>query len=306
MSLLDNVIYTCGAGFLMLKTLQFVNFFYIHFVRNWCSKDLSKLGDWSVVTGATSGIGKGIALELARKGQNVVLVSRNMDKLQAVKKEVEDLGVDAKVVQVDFTNFDEAAKERVVETCSPLSIGVLVNNAGLSYPYPQWIKDIDVKRAENICKVNCEALVTMTRLILPQMLEQRKGTVVNMSSIQAVVPSQLMIVYGASKAFVNNFTENMNLELKGKGVTFTSHMPMYVISNMSKMKYASLTVPTPENYAKAAVKQFGFGGILSPYWSHAWYAGALRCLPQAILAPLIMSAHKTIRKKALKKYNKDK
>merc|ERR1719499_2321149 len=129
MSLLDNVIYTCGAGFLILKTLQFVKFFYVHFIRNWCSKDLSKLGEWSVVTGATSGIGKGIALELARKGQNIVLVSRNMDKLEAVKKEVEDLGVEAKVVKVDFSDFDDAAKDRVVETCSPLKIGVLVNNA---------------------------------------------------------------------------------------------------------------------------------------------------------------------------------
>lgn len=302
--MLESLIFYTGAGFLLYKITQVASFFFVYFIRP--GQDLTKLGEWSVVTGCTAGIGKGIASELAKKGQNVVLISRNQQKLEDVQKEIEALGVKTKIVVADLSKFDEAAKQRVTDACSPLNIGVLVNNAGVSYPYPQWFEDIDVERAENICKINCEALVTMTRLILPQMIAQNKGTVVNMSSVQGVVPSQLMVVYGASKAFVNNFTDNMTMECKGKGVTFSSHMPMYVISNMSKIRRQSMTVPTPEAYARAAVKHFGYSGTISPYWSHSFYAAALQQLPRMILEPIIMSAHKTIRKKALKKYNKTK
>jgi len=302
--MIGTIAYYAGLALIMYKIAQAVNFIYVYFLRG--SKDLKKLGDWSVVTGATSGIGKGLALELARKKQNVVLVSRNQTKLEAVAKEVEALGAQAKIVVVDFSNFDDAAKKRVTETCSSLNIGVLVNNAGLSYPYPQWFEDTDMEVVENIVKINCQAIVTMTKLILPQMLAQNKGTVVNMSSVGGVIPHQLMVVYGASKAFVNSFTENMSLEYKGKGVTFSAQMPMYVISAMSKIRRPSLTVPTAEGYAKAAVKHFGYSGILSPYWSHAFYAGAIQQLPWAFTAPLVMNAHRTIRKKALKKYNKSK
>jgi len=302
----QSIAFYTGAAYILYQVTQVVKFLYAGFIRP--TKDLKKLGQWSVVTGPTAGIGKGLALELARKKQNLVLIGRNMEKLKKVAEEVEALNVQVKIVQVDFSKFDEAAKNRVKETCDSLDIGVLVNNAGLSYPYPQYFGDIDEERAENICKVNCEALVTMTRLITPHMLKRNRGTVINLSSAQAVVPSQLMIVYGASKAFVNNFTHNMNLEFQGKNVTFAAHAPMYVISAMSGLKerHKSITVPTADQYARAAVKQFGYAGILSPYWSHAFYLYFLECLPEFIIAPLVMSTHKTIRKKALKKNNKTK
>lgn len=302
--MLGSIIYYTGLALILYKVAQAAEFLYVYFLRP--AKDLKKLGDWTIVTGCTSGIGKGLAIELARKGQNIVLISRNPAKLAAVKEEVESHGVKAEVVVVDFSKFDEDAKKRVTDTCSSLNIGVLVNNAGLSYPYPQWFEDTELERVENICKVNCESIVTMTKLILPQMLAQKRGTVVNVSSIAGVIPSQLMVVYGASKAFVNNFTDNMQLECGHKGVSFTSHMPMFVVSAMSKIKRPSLTVPTAEAYAKAAIKHFGYPGTLSPFWSHSFYAGALQQIPWLVSGPLVFSAHRTIRKKALRKYKKDK
>lgn len=258
------------------------------------------------MTGSTGGIGKGIALELARKGQNVVLISRSQGKLDAVEKEVQALGVQTKTIAIDFTNFDTEAQDKVMKVCKDLDVGCLVNNVGLSYPYPQYFQDADMSRLVNICKVNCEALVAMTRLLLPQMQAKKRGTVVNMSSIGGVVPHQLMVVYGSSKAFVNNFTINMQNEAGSSGVTFSAQMPMYVVSNMSKIKRSSLFIPTATAYAKAAVKHFGYSGLLSPYWSHTFYAGALGQLPWAILDPIIAHTHKSIRKRALRKYNKTK
>merc|ERR1719192_2755884 len=104
------------------------------------------------------------------------------------------------------------------------------------------------------------------------MIEKKTGTVVNVSSIQGSIASNLMVVYGASKAFVNHFTEYMQAECGHNGVTFTSHLPMYVVSNMSKIRKSSLTVPMPDEYAKAAVKHFGLTEEIRPYWSHAPYA----------------------------------
>jgi len=289
-----------GMAYCAYKALELVIFFYTIFLRP--SKNLNKLGEWSVVTGATDGIGKAIAMELAKRGQNVVLISRTQAKLDKCADEIRAATKqDVKTIAIDYSNFDKEKQDKVMEVCADLDIGCLVNNVGMSYEYPEFFEEVPMDRLEKICMINNHALVAMTRLLTPQMVANKRGTVVNMSSVGGVMPHTLMVVYGSSKAFVNNFTTNMQSEMGSKGVTFSAQMPMYVVSNMSKIRRSSLTVPTPETYAKYAVNHFGHSGILSPHPVHALYAGFLQQLPWFLLDMIIDNVHKSIRKKALKK-----
>jgi len=289
-----------GGVFLFLKVCDFLNWFFVTFLRP--AKDLKKLGSWAVVTGATDGIGKAIARQLAKKGLNIVLISRTQSKLDTVQAEIEkECQVDVKTISIDYSAFDKDAQDKMMSVCGDLEIGVLVNNVGISYSYPMWFDEVPLKRCEDILSINNHAMVAMTRLLVPNMLKRKKGTVVNLSSLGGSIPHQLMIVYGSSKAFVDNFTTNCQLEMGGKGLTFSSQIPMFVVSNMSKIRRSSLTVPTADSYAKASVAAMGYSGTISPYWSHAITVGILNQLPWWLTSGVIMNMHKGIRKKAIRK-----
>lgn len=293
-----------GCILLIKKVMEFLSWFWTIFLRP--SVDLKKLGSWAVVTGATDGIGKALAKQLAKKGLNIVLISRTQAKLDAVQKEIEQKSnVEVKTIAIDYSKFDKDAQNKMMSVCGDLEIGVLVNNVGLSYSYPMWFNEVPLERLENIIALNNHAMVAMTRLLVPGMIERKKGTVVNISSLGGSVPHQLMVVYGSSKAFVDNFTKNLELELGGKGLTFSAQIPMFVVSNMSKIRKPSLTVPTPDSYAKAAVGAIGYNGKISPYWSHAILVGILNQLPWFITAPFIMNMHKSIRKRAIRKAERE-
>jgi len=292
-----------GCAVLLKKSLDLVSWVWAVFLRP--SVNLKKLGSWAVVTGATDGIGKALAKQLSKKGLNIVLISRTQSKLDAVQKEIEEKSnVSVKTVAIDYSKFDKDAQNKMMSVCGDLEIGVLVNNVGLSYSHPQWFDEVPLERLENIIALNNQAMVAMTRLLVPGMIKRKKGTVVNISSLGGSVPHQLMIVYGSSKAFVDNFTKNLELELGGKGLTFSSQIPMFVVSNMSKIRRPSLAVPTADGYAKAAIGAIGYNGQISPYWVHAILVGLLNQLPWFITAPFIMNMHKSIRKRAIRKAEK--
>ena len=108
-------------------------------------KNLKKLGQWAVVTGATDGIGKAYALGFAKKGMSVVLISRTESKLADLKKEIDAKGydgVEVKYVVCDYSNFDEKAQSTVAAAIGDLDVGVLINNVGVSYRYPRFFHEL--------------------------------------------------------------------------------------------------------------------------------------------------------------------
>jgi len=290
----------CGYAFLIKKAIDVIMWFWVTFLRP--AKDLKKFGKWAVVTGATDGIGKAIAKRIAKKGLNVVIISRTQSKLDKVAEEIRgETKAEVKTVAIDYSKFDKDSQDKMMAEIGDLEIGILVNNVGLSYPYPQWYDETDLARLENICDINNKSMVAMTRLLVPGMLERKRGAVVNLSSAGAIVPQQLMAVYGASKAFVNNFTDNMQAELGGKGITFSCQMPMFVVSNMSKIRRSSMTVPTADGYAVPAVAHIGHAGTTSPHWAHSIMLGLAGHIPWAVSCPIIMNMHVDTRRRALRK-----
>ena len=193
------------------------------------------LGSWAVVTGATDGIGKGFAQQLAKQGLNLVLVSRSLDKLTTVAKEIEEkFDVKTKVVDIDFT-VDRDAQSRLETETKDLNVGVLINNVGVSYDHPEYFLQIGRRKILNVCssesrlwsdngpgkcrdvvECNIMSMMDVTRAVLPGMLARGRGAVLNLSSFLAH-GGPLLTVYAASKAFVRQFTEDLDREYRDQG-----------------------------------------------------------------------------------------
>lgn len=160
-------------------------------------------GTWAVVTGATSGIGKAYAHELARRGLDVVLISRNLSKLELEAKEIERLhGRRTRVIQADFTGGLQIYGD-IEAQLQGLEVGVLVNNVAMTYGRGVLRKLLDCENPAKITAdmVNCNVLsvVQMTRIVLPQMVSRRRGVIINLSSVASLRSIPLLATYAASK-----------------------------------------------------------------------------------------------------------
>ncbi|KAF7246564.1 hypothetical protein EG68_10180 [Paragonimus skrjabini miyazakii] len=223
---------------------------------------LKGAGEWAIVTGSTDGIGKAYAHELAKDGLNVMLISRNQNKLDAVAQELEStFNVKTKVVVCDFTKTDiYDMLDREISALS--SISCLVNNVGMSYPSFDTYADADFLSLEFIrqlisCNVN--SVASLTRIVLPKLLKQgRCGTaIINLSSFSGLVPFPYLTLYSACKSFVHHFSESLRCELRNSDVCVQSVCPLLVATAMSKVRNASFFVPSPAKFAASALDMLG-------------------------------------------------
>jgi len=231
--------------------------------------NFKKYGQWAVVTGAADGIGKAYAMELANAGMDVVLISRTLSKLEAVAKEIEETySVKTKVIAADFTRTD--IYQMIEKELAGLDVGVLVNNVGMSYPYPEYFLELPEGDKISMDLVNCNvvSLVQMTRLVMPRMTEKRKGVVINLASISAESIVPLLSLYGATKAFVAHFSENLHAEYSKMGVHVHLVIPGYVATQMSGIRKASLSVPSPKAFVISDLRSVGWLARTGGYWFH--------------------------------------
>jgi 17beta-estradiol 17-dehydrogenase / very-long-chain 3-oxoacyl-CoA reductase len=177
-----------------------------HFLRP--GKSLARYGSWALVTGCTDGIGRSIATELARRGLNLLLVARSREKAERLAAEIASLhgGVQVQVVLLDLAAAEaelEAGLSRVEEAVAGLDLGILVNNAGVSYPYARFFHEVDPDLALHLLRINVHAMVRMVQIVLPGMLKRRRGAILNLGSGSAsVLPSDpLYTLYTATKGY---------------------------------------------------------------------------------------------------------
>jgi uncharacterized protein len=176
----------------------------------------------ALVTGASGGIGEALARGLAARGHDLVLVARTEAKLRALADELAAThGARTSVLAVDLAAPQAVAS--IVEQLAGRRIDVLVNNAGFGDFGP--FTEADPAKISQMVQLNVATLTDLTRALLPAMVAANAGRVLNVASTAAFMPGPLMAVYYATKAYVLSFSEAVNEELRGIGVTVTALCP---------------------------------------------------------------------------------
>ncbi|XP_048357675.1 very-long-chain 3-oxoacyl-CoA reductase-B-like [Sphaerodactylus townsendi] len=188
--------------------------------EKWKGVDVASYGPWAVVTGATAGIGKAFAHELAKRGLNVVLISRSLDKLKQTAAEIEQQhGRSTRVIRTDFTGGSEIY-EPIRAALEGLEIGILVNNVGITgFHIGPFLSFPNLDKYTNDA-VNCNMLsaVKMTQMLLPQMVAREKGIIINVASVAGRRPWPFNLLYGVTKTFVDFFSQGLDAEYGPKGI----------------------------------------------------------------------------------------
>ncbi|KAF7106776.1 hypothetical protein CFC21_107488 [Triticum aestivum] len=267
-------------------------------------KDLRRrYGAWAVVTGPTSGMGRSTALELARRGMNLVLVGRNPAKLRDISAAISKAApaVQTKTVVLDLSLVSTAqgdeAMRRLRRTVEALDVGVLVNNAGVLDPPAAFLHDAGVEAWVDMIRVNLLALTEVTAAVIPGMVERRRGAVVNFGSMSSeALPSlPLYTMYAATKRYVARFSKCLHLEYRSKGIDVQCQAPFFVTgamaSGFSEAKLFAPLTPTPDDYARAAVRWIGHGALCVPNLRHqiAWFIAYV--VPDWLLEELLLREH---------------
>ncbi|WP_339203194.1 SDR family oxidoreductase [Paenibacillus sp. FSL K6-3182] len=181
-------------------------------------------GKWSLITGASSGIGEQFARQLAKQGSNLVLVARSKSKLDSLASELrKKYGIKAEVITMDLAK--EGAPSEIFQQCRFLKVDIelLINNAG--FATHGLFEEVSGERQHEEVMLNVAAVVDMTHLFLPDMLRRSSGTVINVASTAGFQPLPYMAVYGATKAFVLSFTQALYWENRDRGIKFFALCP---------------------------------------------------------------------------------
>jgi uncharacterized protein len=181
-----------------------------------------RMSDWTLITGASSGIGLELAKVFAGHGRNLVLLARNQVRLEQLAAELRATHrIETMVLSKDLAQPNAGAE--VFEALSDTPISELVNNAGFGSAGPFAASDLPSQTA--LMRTNMEALVQLTHFFLPPMLARRRGRILNVASLAAFQPGPFVSVYYASKAFVFSFSYALAAELKDSGVSATVLCP---------------------------------------------------------------------------------
>lgn len=187
-------------------------------------------GKTAVITGAAKGIGRAIAIALAKKGCNIVLNYRSAVKDELVK-EIEDLGVKCVAVKADVSNFEEA--ENIIKTAKAEtgSVDILVNNAGITRD--GLLMRMSEKDFDDVINTNLKGAFNMVRHASSVMLKQKSGTIINISSVVGLMGNAGQANYASSKAGVIGLTKSAARELASRGITVNAVAPGFITTDMT-------------------------------------------------------------------------
>lgn len=182
-------------------------------------------GSSVLITGASAGIGREFARQLAAYAGSIVLVARRQERLEELREELVRRSPNLKVYVWATDLSDERSVTQLGEWLDyqEISIDFLINNAGLGDMGP--FATSELRRVEEMLAVNMAALTLLTRLVLPGMIARHHGAILNVSSSAGFLPIAGFAVYAATKAYVTSFSEAIRSELRESGVTVTSLCP---------------------------------------------------------------------------------
>jgi len=191
----------------------------------------------ALITGATSGIGKQVAITLAAMNTNLILVGRNLSKLEDLKNEIlKDKNINIEISQVDV-RFKDQVKSEMAAILENNTVDILINNAGLALGLDK-VDEGDIEQWEDMIDTNVKGLLYVSRAIIPQMRALDTAHVINIGSVAGRIAYPNGNVYCATKAAVHSLGESMNIDLYGTNVKVTTVSPGAVETNFSSTRFS--------------------------------------------------------------------
>ncbi len=186
----------------------------------------------ALITGASRGIGRGIAIEFAKQGANVAFTfNASVEAAKDLEKELESYGIEAKGYQSNAANFD-AAQDLVKEVIEKFgTIEILINNAGITKD--NLLMRISEEDFDKVIEVNLKSVFNLTKAVIRPMMKQRLGSIINMSSVVGVKGNAGQANYAASKAGILGFTKSVALELGSRNIRCNAIAPGFIETEMT-------------------------------------------------------------------------
>ncbi len=272
-----------------------------------------------MVTGASDGIGKEYAIQLAQKGFNLLLISRTASKLETLSSEITNKyagsAIQVKILAMDFSKNDDGDYAKLKALVDSLDVGILINNVGQSHSIPVPFILTPKEEVRDIIAINCIATLRVTQIVAPGMVQRKRGLILTMGSFGGLLPTPLLATYSGSKAFLQHWSTALGGELKGTGVDVELVLSYLVTTAMSKIRKTSLFVPSPRAFVKSVLGKVGRAGgaqkvayTSTPFWGHAiiqwWLENTVGLGGQLVVAQNKVM-HESIRKRALKKAERE-
>ena len=252
---------------------------------------------YTIITGASSGIGYELANLFAKDKHNLILVARNNERLQKVKDNLSENNIDIKTLSLDLSNMNECDKLIEFIEENNLKIDVLVNNAGIG-SFGDF-KDIEWDTEEKLIDINIKALTKLIKYFLPKMIEQSNGGILNVASTAAFASGPRMATYYASKAYVLKLTEASYEEVKDYSIKVSCLCPGPVKTTFQS-KAGIRKSEGAKKYLMDAdiVARIGYDGfkkgklIIIPGFKNKILVGANKILPGTISRKIILKTNK--------------
>lgn len=190
----------------------------------------------ALITGATSGIGKACAIELAKMGTNLILTGRRKEKLEEIKKELlNKYDIKINIFALDVTNQKDVEK-KLSHSLIKQNIDILINNAGLALGIEK-IDDGVLSNWEKMIDTNIKGLLYVSRVIVPHMRKNNSGHIINLGSIAGMMNYPGGNVYSATKSAVHAISDSMNIDLVGTNVRVSNIAPGAVETEFSNVRF---------------------------------------------------------------------
>lgn len=247
-------------------------------------------GKWALVTGASAGIGVALARELARRGAKLILTARRRERLESLAAEFTAQGIETRIVTADLN--DPTAPQQIYDATegAGLAVEILINNAGLgqygAFHLSQPEQEISMVR------VNCEAVVRLSRLFVPRMVERRRGWVLVVASTASFQPVPYLTTYAATKVFDRFFALGLAEEVAQYGISVTALCPGTTESEFFEVARAGV-FRTRKLQSAAEVARVGLAALVRgqrtiiPKWSGRFTAFLVRFVPVGLITQFV-------------------
>jgi uncharacterized protein len=243
---------------------------------------------YTLITGASAGIGKAMAVECAKRGQNLILVAlQNSGLAEAAAPLQQQYGVDVKALELNLTA--PHAIQYLYDWChqQQLKINVLINNAGIgNYSIFQQSAYVDY---QSMIQLNVNTVVALTHLFVPKLRENETAYILNVGSFASLMPLPYKSVYAATKSFVLTFSRSLQMELKPYNIHVSCLCPGPTSTqsmrnrNQSKKLGEGILLKTPEEVAHSAITGlFKKKGLIIPGWKNRFLIRLGRILPFSV------------------------